>query len=370
MRWPRLKLFFLVLLTIQAAQADPILVTGKPAGVDFLREVLTDCGWSEFPSRALAPGESWKAPSGERVINIDWEPPAALLAALSDHPEKVENRGGLFFGGLTPFRPLIFQYYHLGKLRGPSPNLTLVVQNPSSKPATIHIRKGVGRTSLDYFSSGHTNNVRWFSAANQNLGVFAKVEPGQTLELFRQPLPPEEVVSGTLGLTQTEGDPLSFAFVARPDTRERLSLNNLLKEDDVHSRGFYPAARQVMSRHFEVGGEPLHLAVGAVRQPTFSGVRELRGDYGVTYQMRLRLSNPTDRPSRVEFLFNPRGGAATGTILLNGETIEVANTEAFKERLFHSVELSPRATETVLLETIPEGASSYPVRIVVREGNS
>ena len=350
--------------------AEPVLVTGTPATSEFLESTLRERGWTEFPKRALRPGESWKSSSGDRVVNVDWTPPLGLVAALSDHPEKVENRGALFLGGLTPLRPLIFQYYHLGKLRGTSPNLTLLVQNSGSETASIHLQKGIGNTSLDYFSSGHTNNVRWFEAVGQNLGMFVRVEPGQTIEIFRQPMPKEEVVSGTLGLTQTEGPPLNFAFVARPDFQEQPSLNNLLKEDDVHSRGFYPAARQTLSRCYNLGDTPLHLPVGAVRQQTFSGVRELRGDYGVTYQMELQLSNPTSRPGKVELVFNPRGGAATGTFVLNGQTVEVANTAAFEEKVFHTVDLAPKSTETLFLETIPEGASSYPVRIVVREGNS
>ncbi len=370
MRWLTLRFTLFSLLLMQAVQADPVLVTGTPATPEFLESTLRERGWTEFPKRPLRPGESWKSSSGERVINVDWTPPAGLVAALSDHPEKVENRGALFLGGLTLLRPLIFQYYHLGKLRGSSPNITLLVQNTGSESAAIHLQKGIGNTSLDYFSSGHTNNVRWFAAVSQNLGSFVRVEPGQTIELFRQPMPREQVVSGTLGLTQTEGPPLNFAFVARPDDREQPSLNNLLKEDDVHSRGFYPAARQTLNRHYKLGETPLHLAVGAVRQQTFSGVRELRGDYGITYQMELQLSNPTSRSGKVELVFNPRGGAATGTFLVNGQTVEVANTAAFEERVFHTVDLDPKSTETLFLETIPEGASSYPVRIVVREGNS
>ena len=370
MRWLSHSSVFVLFLLAQAVLADPVLVTGTPATPEFLESTLRERGWTEFPKRALRPGESWKSSSGDRVVNVDWTPPRGLVAALSDHPEKVENRGALFLGGLTPLRPRIFQYYHLGKLRGTSPNLTLVVQNSGSETASIHLQKGIGNTSLDYFSSGHTNNVRWFEAVGQNLGTFVKVEPGQTIEIFRQPMPKEEVVSGTLGLTQTEGPPLNFAFVARPDLQEQPSLNNLLKEDDVHSRGFYPAARQTMSRRYNLGDAPLHLPVGAVRQQTFSGVRELRGDYGVTYQMQLQLSNPTSQPGKVELVFNPRGGAATGTFVVNGEAVEVTNTAAFEEKVFHTVDLAPKSTETLFLETIPEGASSYPVRIVVREGNS
>jgi hypothetical protein len=356
------------LFLVQFGLSEELLVTGDPVSSDFLKPILSERGWKSCPTGDLAPGESWISPQGDRVINVDWSPPEPYIVALSDHPEKVERRGGLFFGGLTPFRTLLFQYYHLGKLRGADPNLTFVVQNSGSRPATLHLQRGIGRTSLDYFSSGHTNNVRWFQALQRKLGYFVEISPGDTIELFRQPMPREEVVSGTLGLTQTSGPPLSFAFVARPDDREAISLNNLLKKDDVHSRGFYPAARQVLRRTFRLGQDPINLAVGAVRQQTFSGVRELRGDYGVTYDMHLELRNDGQREGLIELVFNPRGGAATGTFLLDGDVIEVENTEAFAERVFHTIKLVPGETRNLRLQTIPEGASSYPVRIVVRKG--
>lgn len=367
MRCPNFKYLFVCLcFMLQIGLAEDILVTGNPASGDFLKALLSPREWSRLPGD-LAPGDSWKGPGGVRVINIDWVPPEPQIVALSDHPEKVERRGGLFFGGLTALRPLLFQYYHLGKLRGSDPHLSLLIQNPGMEPATLHVQEGIGRTSLDYFSSGHTNNVRWFQAKLHNLGRFVTIEPGQTIELFRQDLPLEEVVSGTLGLTQTGGPPLDLAFVARPDRQEAVSLNNLLKDDDVHSRGFYPAAKQVINRTYSVGQGPLNLAVGAVRQQTFSGVRELRGDYGVTYQMNLELRNAGQQERQLELAFNPRGGAATATFLLDGTLVEVENTKAFEERVFHTVNLKPGETRQVRLETIPEGASSYPVRLIVRE---
>ena len=371
MSWKICKplLVFLIALSFSPVWAEDVLVTGNPASPEFLREVLTERGWRTFPSRALHPGESWKGSDGRRVINLDWTPPSPHIVALSDHPEKVERRGGLFLGGLTTYRPLLFQYYHLGLLKGANPNLSFILTNPGTEPATLHLQKGIGRTSLDYFSSGHTNNVRWFETTKANLGQFVTIPAGETIELFRQPLPIDEVVSGLLGLTQTEGPPLSFAFVARPDGEERVSLNNLLKEGDTHSRGFYPAPRQLVKREFLSGASPLNIAVGAVRQPTFWGVRELRGDYGVTYDLQIDLRNQESTPSTIEFVFNPRGGAATATFLIDEELVEIPIIKAFEERVFHRVVLQPGAERKVRLLTIPEGASSYPVRVIVRKAS-
>jgi hypothetical protein len=365
---PRARVGFvlaLLYLLTGLPAAEEVLVTGSPASPEFLQDVLKSRGWDSFPVDPLPPGESWLSPTGDRVINLDWIPPVTAITALSDHPEKVTRRGGLFFGGLTELRPLNFQYYHLGKLVGEKPNLSLVLTNPGSEQATVHLSSGVGKPSLDYFSTGHTNNVVWFRNREANQGELIELPPGASREVFYQPLPFDYVVSGNLKMTLLNGPPLDFAFVAPPDAREPISLNNLLVEEDVHSRGFYPVPLQLARRSFKVGDGPLNLVIGAVRQQTFAGVRELRGDYGVEYRAEVELLNPTDDSADVQLSFNPRGGAATATLVVDGTLLEIPVTQAFESQKFHSLSLPPRSRRLLVLETIPEGASSYPVRIVI-----
>ena len=358
----------LILLLALPSLAQDVLVTGAPASKAFLKEVLAARGWTVFPPSDLAPGETFSGPDGRRVINLDWTPPPASIAALSDHPEEVDRLGLLFSGGLTEQRQVRLQYYHLGSLSGPSPQIDLLVTNPGGAKARLHLIQAAGAPSLDYFTTGHGNNVAWFERQLSEEGEFLDLAPGQTMVVYRQPMPRDKVVSGTLGLTQVDGPPLQFGLVALPDKSDPPSLNNLLKEGDVHSRGFYPVATQRLRRHHQVGqGTETRMAVGALRQETFSGVRELRGDYGVLYDLELELDNPLDRPATVSVSFNPRGGAATATFLWDGMVVEVPRTEAMTERPIGSLELPARSKRTLHLQTIAEGASSYPIRIVVRD---
>jgi hypothetical protein len=356
-----------ICLLASPAWSQDVLVTGAPASPAFLRQVLESRGWTEFPIAPLGPGQSWTS-KGRRVTNLDWTPPAVSVAALSDHPEDVDRRGLLFSGGLTAQRPVRLQYYHLGSLAGAAPQVALLVSNPGGETARFHLVQAAGPPSLDYFSTGHDNNVEWFGRQQSGEGEFLDIEPGENRIVFRQWMPLDKVVSGTLGLTQVQGPPLQFGLLALPDSEEAHSMNNLLKESDVHSRGFYPVAIQRLRRRHDAGlGQETRMAVGALRQETFSGVRELRGDYGVLYDMEILLHNPLDRPSTFSILFNPRGGAATATFLWDGKVVEVPRTEAFAEKAIGTVTLPPRSQQTLRLQTIPEGASSYPIRIVIRD---
>ncbi len=368
MRLSKTSLLALFFVLCGLAQADPVLVTGKPARIDFLRQVLSQRGWKHFPPNDLRPGDSWKAPDGGQVINLDWTPPPPAVAALSDHPEEVDRRGLLFSGGLTPHRTIRFQYYHLGSLRGDAPCLQLFVTNHGTESARLYLRAAAGPPSLDYFSTGHGNNVAWLEAERVEQGEFLELAAGETRIIFRQDMPTEMVVSGTLGLTQTQGPLLQFGLLASPDPDEPPSLNNLLKETDVHSRGFYPVATQHLNRSYQVGQEQeTRIAVGALRQETFSGVRELRGDYGVLYDMTLELANPTEHPAKIELLFNPRGGAATGSFLIDDNIVKTPITKAMTEHPIKAWELPPGGRRTVHLKTLPEGASSYPIRLLLRD---
>lgn len=365
MRYAKLLLFFLLSSALPCL-AQNVLVTGQPATPEYLKEILSERGFSEFPSEPLFPGQSWQASDGRHVTNLDWTPPPTSVAALSDHPEDVDRRGMLFSGGLTNQRPVRFQYYHLGSLEGDEPQVCLQVSNHGSRPAALHMVRAAGKPSLDYFSTGHQNNVVWFSRQLSGEGEFIELAPGESRIIYRQPMPLDHVVSGTLGLTQVEGPPLGFVLLAMPDAQESISLNNLLKESDVHSRGFYPIATQKLHRAHRTGDNDTQVAIGALRQETFAGVRELRGDYGVVYDIEVELENPSDREAEVALLLNPRGGAATATFLLDDKVIEVPRTVAFAEQLFATVRLAPRERRNVRLQTIPEGASSYPVRLIIR----
>ena len=365
MRYINLALVLLLLAAPSLGQ--PVLVTGTPASRDFLRTVLQARGWTSFPQTDLAPGQSWKGPDGRLVINLDWSAPDTRLAALSDHPEEVDRQGLLLSGGLTSQRPLRLQYYHLGSLAGSDPQVVLQIENPGNEPARFHLIQAAGKPSLDYFSTGHGNNVAWFKNQIRGEGEFIDLAPGQGKIVFRQLMPREHVVSGTLGLTQVLGPPLQFGLVALPDAQTRLSLNNLLKEGDTHSRGFYPVATQRLRRRHLLGtNQETRIAVGALRQETFSGVRELRGDYGIVYDIELELENRSSQPETASLLLNPRGGAATATFLWDSEVVQVEQTAAMAERALRAIEVPPNSSRIIRLLTIPEGASSYPIRLIIR----
>ena len=88
--------------------------------------------------------------------------------------------------------------------------------------------------------------------------------------------------------------------------------------------------------------------------------------------MELNLENDTGAPCSVEFLFNPRGGKATATFMARGpdgqlqEWLVPDPIPAF-ERVPLAVVEVPVGGGRWTVWTIPEGASNYPVRLVLRQ---
>lgn len=359
-----------VLLASPAALAEtgPLRITGTPASPEFLAEMASRHGFLP-PSGPVAPGES--RPAGAFTLeNVHWPGMDVSHLSFSDHPEEVEGQGQLFSGGLVRFKPVRFQYYHLGG--SPEPlELSLRVFNPGPEAAELHVISAHGGPSANYFEAGHRNNVQLLARLARNEGEILSLPPGAWTQLAVHTLPRGQVVSGTVQMTEVDGPPLDYGlFALTPGAPIGMSL--LADEKDVHARGFYPVADQLAVRSYTVGrDQELRLAFGALRQDNIWGARELRGDYGVLYRMRLHLHNPGSRTEQVQLLFNPRGGVATGTFWLDGELLEVGQTQAFATPLLKTWALAPGEKRALELWTFPEGASNYPVRLIVRgEANS
>lgn len=291
--------------------------------------------------------------------------------SFSDHPERVRSRGLLFQGGLLPLKPVRFQYYHEGGREEGPLYLSVRVKNLGPRSARVHAIVAAAGPDPDYFRAGHQNNLRFLERLARNDGILHELAPGETWQVDLHEMPLNQVVSGTVQMTLLEGTQVDYGLFAVHHPDEPLGFDLLSNPKDVHARGVYPAADQTLLRGWTVGEAEGYAALGAVRQPNVLAGPELKGDYGVVYRIRLVLRNPRDEAARVQVLFNPRGGAATGTFLVRDEqggtrTWDVAApVKAFERVPLGEIEVPARTVRTVEIWTMPEGASNYPVRLVL-----
>ncbi len=271
--------------------------------------------------------------------------------------------------------------------------------NSRRQKATIMLIEGEGGPDRNYFRAGHKNNEQFLRHLAAGCGRILEIEPEQSVTVFCQKLPYCQVLSGTTQFTLLEGGEVSFYLNALEDPQEMLSFNLLSNPKDVHARGVYACADQFINKAIIVEdnkASEVRAAVGALRQPNIIVGPELRGDYGVVYALQFLLINPTASAANFDLIVNPRGGKATATILEQTEfynqIIEPAdwlreqvpdlayfrfgnqynerslNKEAdpFSEYKAASFSVPAGQSAVVRLLTLPEGASNYPVRFIMR----
>ncbi len=306
--------------------------------------------------------------------------PDAALLVFSDHPERVTQCGLLCRGGLPGLRAVRLQLYHQGGRQEPL-YLVLRLHNSGRERAVVSLASGVGHGPGDnYFQAGHDNaGLFLHNLLEAKLGHRFVLEPGEWRTVWQEMLPQEEVVSGTFQWFLSRGSRVEYALFAS-DTAQGPWLYNLLSnEKDVHARGYYPVAERVTQQTVEVGDwqkerDSHYWAIGATRQPNAFSGPELKGDYGVLYRWDLTLRNSSDTPRKLEFALNPRGGKATASFYVymcraaqpwrHWERVD--ELEAFQWHSLDELTLAPHSECRCTIYTMPEGASNYPVRLVVR----
>ena len=309
-------------------------------------------------------------------LGRDVPAPVADILVLSDHPECVKQEGLLCQGGLHLLRSVRFQFYHQGGCEHPI-FLVLRLRNRGKQTARLSAVAGAGLgTELDYFRAGHQNNTEFLPNLLQGRGRLIELRPGEEITFWSQELTRDIVASGTVQWCLLQGQEVEYSLYSSFSPAGPFYSHLLSDSQDVHARGFYPEPERyrrsvvdVSSWQGERGQETW--AIGATRQPSALCGPELKGDYGVLYRWELTLNNRSDAPKLLEFCLNPRGGKATGTFCVNcdGEWHiweQKSELEAFQFASIAECCLAPHSSKTLLIYTIPEGASNYPVRLVVR----
>jgi hypothetical protein len=150
--------------------------------------------------------------------------------------------------------------------------------------------------------------------------------------------------------------PVDVTPLLRPATEAGLTV----------ARGRFPEPRKEIAETYTVGGEWTRVFVG--RDP-IAGTNEgerLPGNYGVLYRIKFTLVNPTAQYQRVDLVFASGTESARGVLLVDGQRIESGLLVAHAEQRVATFRLLPRQTRDVLIEAMPQAASSYPVTLTVR----
>ena len=383
------------------APEESIRITGHPATEAFIREVALNAAVSGV---VLRPGASVVANADAIVVHqtlasddvMDVDVPIALQGdpyfgvqgsttvhienyaqpmvrpnhlLVSDFPETLKDSGILFTADLTARNAERFLYYHYNPASQPDRRIVLHVQNPSNEPALVQFIAGTAGPETNEMQVGHLSTQRFLVHLAQNEGTVVQIPANSTADLFVQSLPAKAVVSGLLQLHEINGADLHMTLVAQNTTDPiDMPTTNLaqLAGDHPHARGIYPIPEFYFDYSYDAEGPNLEVPIGQIPLPNLVQGETLAGDYGVLQSVTIRMVNNDRHNARqIAIYVNPRGGRATGTFLIDRVLVQAHALAPFSNYKLRQYTLPPGSFVRTEIVTMPEGGSSYPLRIVV-----
>jgi hypothetical protein len=294
-------------------------------------------------------------------------PPKSLL--VSDYPETLKENGMLFSAELGAKYSERFLYFHYNPPAQPDRRIVLKVQNPASQPALVQFIVGQAGPDANEMSVGHLATQRFLVRLAQNEGTVVVVPPNTTLTLLSQPLPARTVASGLMQLHEIEGPQLHLALVAQnldAPVDVPFVAADLLEGGHPHARGIYPIPEFYFDYSYDSDGPDLEIPIGQIPLPNLVRGQTLAGDYGVLQSVTIRMVN-TDRHNarNIALYASPRGGRATGSFVIDRVLVQAHAMAPYGHYKLRQYTIAPGSFVRTDIVTMPEGGSSYPLRLIV-----
>jgi len=378
-----------------------VRVTGRPASTEFLREAAIDAAVARVVARTgativatpesvavarpltvdnvttidvpiIVSGDSFFTVTGTTHVRVEnfAQPrtrPRSLL--VSDYPETLKENGILFSADVTAKQAERFLYYHFNPGGQPERRIVLKVANPSSQPALVQYIAGIAGPGTNEMEVGHLSTQRFLVREAQNEGTVVTIPGNTTIAIMDQPLPARTTASGLMQLHEIEGSPLHLTLVAQSATDPidgPILTSALLVGDRPHARGIYSIPEFFFDYSYDAEGPNLEVPIGQIPLPNLVLGQTLAGDYGVLQSVTIRMVNNDRHNARALALYaSPRGGRATGTFVIDRVLVQAHAMPAYGHYKLRQYTIPPGSFVRTEIVTMPEGGSSYPLRLIV-----
>ncbi|MDQ6766442.1 MAG: hypothetical protein M3Z41_01320 [Candidatus Eremiobacteraeota bacterium] len=291
-------------------------------------------------------------------------PPKNLL--VSDFPETLVENGTLFYADVTFAQPARLLYYHYNSTSSAPRRVVVKAQNNDVESSFLELIAGIAGPSPNVLAVGHESTKRFLVREAHSEGRVFEVPPHATVNISDQMLSPATLVSGIMQLRVVSGSDVRVAVVVQDASEIPVGpiSETLLSSAVRHARGIYSVPDFNYDISYSIGDEPATLLIGKLPLPNLVQGEVLGGDYGVKQSASLTLLNSTANEARVGMWFEPRGGRATGTFLIDGQRFELHPVDVGRPALIHTFSVPANGYRRVAIVTMPEGGSSYPVRVI------
>jgi hypothetical protein len=284
---------------------------------------------------------------------------------VSDYPERLEENGTLFTADLRSDQPSRFLYFHYNPPGQPPRRVVLRVDNTSPEPASVQFISGRGGPTANEMEAGHSATRAFLIDVVQNQGRLITIPGNSSLNIAEQDLPPGTIVCNLLQLRALSGNgSVHLTLTAQPADGDVAAGGALLEAEHKHARGIYPIPEFYYAAQWNVNDDYLEVPIGQIPLPNGLLGQALAGDYGVLQSFVVTVHNPLSAPQSVAIYENPRGGRATATYIIDGVLVQSHQVPPFSRYKIRQYVIPARGFVRVTIVTIPEGGSSYPLRLI------
>ena len=292
----------------------------------------------------------------------------------SNDPERVEKYQVLFTGRIDSTDHAIRLLYHHQNMMGRRIGFMVDVLNPFATPARLHVIDGISLPMVDTVTVGYKAGLEFIENHRNYIGRVLDLPPGTRRLLVSQSLDSPYTTSGILELRQVSGEPLLVRVIAKPED-QRLredKLETVIPTGDIDpsrmaiSDRIYPEPVMNMEVTYTAGKPWVFMRLGKEGLKHASLDQQLYGNYGVIYDIKATLVNPTPDPLTAELAFEATAGPASGVFLVDGNLVRVRMLTPPSETCLGKITVPPGKSRVVTIRTIPLSGSAYPATLIIR----
>ena len=294
--------------------------------------------------------------------------PAALV--YDDDPEHLMQDGVIYRGTISSAQGVRLYYYHEN---GNDPrHFYVALSTAVNDPASVQVTNSSAGPNIDVMSVGHAVTKNFLLMKPLDEGVILDLQPGAFTPIVDTSVGAREGIAGTIDFHVLNGGPVAVTILAAsPGTDPQTLLSQpVLPGDGHHRRGTFALASFGNDALTYSAGGPDAKLVYADRaasppnaEPGNNGTDF--GDYGVMHTIVFTLENPTDTASNAYLYERPLGGGVRSSFLVDGRLVELGCAREPVPYQIAAYSLQPRQTYHLVVQTMTDGGSSYPIEVGV-----
>lgn len=266
------------------------------------------------------------------------------LLIRSNSPETVNTEGVLYReSALGNTRFLVHHKNNMSTRQ----KLYIIATNNNTVPTTITTQySGFAGPALSPEYTGKISVMRYYnSILNNGPSKSVTLQPGQSIQILTDTsataMKPGEIISLSADLFSDYAVQYNVIMIEQSkDPIATLPTLPILDRDGVHNRGTYPDSTRIMEVNDVVGTTPAKLVLGDNSlDPNLVGMDPMAGteasnagNFGVLYKIKLNHVAPNTL-----ITFNPRGGNYLGSVLVNGQIVNLANSSSLSNSDMNAV---------------------------------